>query len=88
VLLGFAGDGFASASAIGIPVGIVAFVGTLAIYFLEIFIAFLQAYVFMFLTTVFISLLEHHGDHHDEHAHDHEHDHGHGHGHEHGVAHA
>lgn len=86
VLLGFAGDGFKSASAIGIPVGVVAFFGAIAIYFLEIFIAFLQAYVFMFLTTVFISLLEHHGDHHDEHAHDH--DHGHGHGHEHGVAHA
>lgn len=73
VLLGFAGDGFASASVIGIPVGIVAFVGTLAIYFLEIFIAFLQAYVFMFLTTVFISLLEHHHE-----AHEAEHGHGHG----------
>jgi F-type H+-transporting ATPase subunit a len=68
VLLSFAGDGFASASAIGIPIGIVALAGTLAIYFLEIFIAFLQAYVFMFLTTVFISLLEHHHDHDHEHA--------------------
>lgn len=75
VLLGFAGDGFKSASVIGIPVGVVALLGTLAIYFLEIFIAFLQAYVFMFLTTVFISLLEHHHE-------GHEADHGHGHGHE------
>lgn len=70
VLMGFAGDGFASGSVIGIPVGVVALLGTLAIYFLEIFIAFLQAYVFMFLTTVFISLLEHHGDHEHETAHE------------------
>ncbi len=60
VLLGFAADGFTSATAIGIPVGVVAMLGTIAIYFLELFIAFLQAYVFMFLSTVFVSLLEHH----------------------------
>jgi len=34
----------------------------LAIYFLELFVAFLQAFVFMFLTAVFISQLSHHGD--------------------------
>lgn len=40
----------------------------IAIYFLELFVAFLQAFVFMFLTAVFISLLEHHHDHeHEEH---------------------
>ena len=39
----------------------------LAIYFLELFVAFLQAFVFMFLTAVFISQLSHHGEHHDEH---------------------
>lgn len=40
------------------------------IFFLEVFVAFLQAFIFMFLTAVFISLLTHHGDHeheHDEH---------------------
>jgi len=42
-------------------------------------VAFLQAFVFMFLTTVFISLM----DHHDEHGHEHEHDHAHGHEHAH-----
>jgi len=68
VLLGFADEGFAKADVIGIPVAVVSTVGVIAIYFLEIFVAVLQAYVFMFLTTVFISLLEHHGDH------DHEHD--------------
>jgi len=36
-----------------------------AIYFLEIFVAFLQAFIFMFLTTVFIGQLSHHHDEHD-----------------------
>ena len=40
------------------------------ITFLEIFVAFLQAFIFMFLTAVFISLMSHG----DEHDHDHEHD--------------
>lgn len=80
VLLGFAGSGFATGTIIGIPVGIISTIGVVAIYFLELFVSFLQAFVFMFLTTVFISLLEHHGDHHEQHAHDH--------GHDHGVAHA
>lgn len=70
VLLGFADEGFAKADAIGIPVALVSTVGVIAIYFLEIFVAVLQAYVFMFLTAVFISLLEHHGDHDHETAHE------------------
>jgi F-type H+-transporting ATPase subunit a len=37
------------------------------IYFLELFVAFLQAFVFMFLTAVFISQLSHHGEHEGEH---------------------
>ncbi len=52
-------------------VSIVSGVFALAIYFLELFVAFLQAFVFMFLTAVFISQLSHHpdhGDHHEEHA--------------------
>jgi F-type H+-transporting ATPase subunit a len=36
------------------------------IYFLELFVAFLQAFVFMFLTAVFISQLSHHGEHEPE----------------------
>ncbi|MFN3168617.1 MAG: F0F1 ATP synthase subunit A [Phycisphaeraceae bacterium] len=50
----------------------VSFLGALAIYFLELFVAFLQAYIFMFLTAIFISLGLPHDDHaHDEHgAHD------------------
>ena len=48
---------------IGVPVGIASVLGAIAVYFLELFVAFLQAFVFMFLTTVFISLLAHHEDH-------------------------
>ena len=47
----------------------IAFLGALAIYFLELFVAFLQAYIFMFLTAIFISLGLPHGDHdHEGHA--------------------
>ena len=63
-----------------VPITAVSAAGMIAIYFLEIFVGFLQAFVFMFLTTVFISLLSHHGEHAEDHAHDH---HGH-----HDVAHA
>lgn len=72
VLLGFAAvDGFTNSNPlIGIPVGIASSLGVIAIYFLEIFVAFLQAFVFMFLTTVFISLLAHHGDHDHDTAHE------------------
>lgn len=61
------------------PVTVVSVIGAIAIMFLELFVAFLQAFIFMFLTTVFISLM----DHHDEHGHEHEHDHAHGHEHAH-----
>ena len=73
VLLGFAAQGFLSAGdnpILGIFVGLVSSLGIIAIYFLELFVAFLQAFVFMFLTTVFISLLAHHGDHDHETAHE------------------
>ncbi|MBL4698772.1 MAG: F0F1 ATP synthase subunit A [Phycisphaerales bacterium] len=68
VLLGFAAQGFSDLGIIGLPVGIISSVAVIAIYFLELFVSFLQAFVFMFLTTVFISLLAHHGEH--ETAHD------------------
>tara|TARA_A100001391_G_scaffold85585_2_gene55975 strand:- start:1123 stop:2022 length:900 start_codon:yes stop_codon:yes gene_type:complete len=70
VLLGFASEGFIRADIIGLPVGVVSTVAVVAIYFLELFVAFLQAFVFMFLTTVFISLLAHHGEHDHDHAHE------------------
>ena len=61
------------------PVGIVSVAFAVAIYFLELFVAFLQAFVFMFLTAVFIGMMSHHGDHGHDHAHGHDDAHGHGH---------
>ncbi len=57
-------------------VSLVTGVAAIAITFLELFVAFLQAFIFMFLTAVFISLMSHHDEH------EHEHDEAHG-GHEH-----
>jgi F-type H+-transporting ATPase subunit a len=62
-------------SVLGGGITVTAFAGSIAIMFLELFVAVLQAFIFMFLTTVFISQLSHH--------HDHEHDDGHGHEHAH-----
>lgn len=56
-------------------ISVVSIIAAVAITFLELFVAFLQAFIFMFLTAVFISLLSHHEDH-EEHeaAHELEHD--------------
>jgi F-type H+-transporting ATPase subunit a len=56
-LLGAAGFGF---------IGILAGAGAVGIFLLEIFVAFLQAFIFMFLTAVFISLYESHAHHEEE----------------------
>jgi F-type H+-transporting ATPase subunit a len=79
--------GIAAVSGISLVAGAAAVVISL----LEIFVAVLQAFVFMFLTAVFIGMMSHHGaDHGDEHGADHETDHeaGHKDAHGHGVAHA
>jgi F-type H+-transporting ATPase subunit a len=85
-LFSFAGLVVNSAIYIRGPVTLVAIAGGFGIMMLELFVAFMQAFVFMFLTTVFIALMDHH-DH--EHAHDdgHSHEHGHGHGHAHAKGH-
>ncbi|HBZ96695.1 MAG TPA: F0F1 ATP synthase subunit A, partial [Phycisphaerales bacterium] len=45
----------------------ISIVSAVAIGFLELFVALLQAFIFMFLTTVFISQMSHHHeDHHEE----------------------
>ncbi|MBU3728714.1 MAG: F0F1 ATP synthase subunit A [Phycisphaerales bacterium] len=73
VLFGFG----ASAYKLGVGgvAGVTAIAGVfaVAITFLELFVAFLQSFVFMFLTAVFISLMSHGDEHHE-----HEHEHGHG----------
>ncbi len=64
--------------ALGGSISVVSVVAAIAIYFLELFVALLQAFVFTFLTTVFISqLAHHHDDHEHEGAHGHEHAHAH-----------
>lgn len=75
VLLGFTAAAPAAMGFVkGSPVMLMALAGGIAIFFLEIFVAFLQAFIFMFLTTLFIAQLAHH--HHDDHAHADDH-HGH-----------
>lgn len=69
VLLGF---GYMAASAGMSALGwgsIAVFTGgaSILIFFLETFVAFLQAFIFMFLTAVFISLFTHHEEHEHEH---------------------
>ncbi|HYD02063.1 MAG TPA: F0F1 ATP synthase subunit A [Phycisphaerales bacterium] len=83
-LLGMAGiaiAGLIAAQSVGgnLVASIISVAAIIALNFLELFVAFLQAFVFMFLTTIFISLM----DHHDEHGHEHEHGHAHGHEHAH-----
>jgi F-type H+-transporting ATPase subunit a len=49
-------------------IGVVSTIAAVIISFLELFVAFLQAFIFMFLTTVFIGQMSHHGDEHEGHA--------------------
>jgi F-type H+-transporting ATPase subunit a len=63
---------------LGGAISAVSVIAAIAIYFLELFVALLQAFVFTFLTAVFISqLAHHHDDHEHEGAHGHEHAHAH-----------
>lgn len=78
-LLLFVGQVWGEGFVIKGPVTVLSFFGAIAVMFLELFVAFLQAFIFMFLTTVFISLM----DHHDEHGHEHEQGHAPGHEHAH-----
>lgn len=54
---------------------VVSAVFAVLISFMELFVAFLQAFIFMFLTGVFISQMSHGDDHGEEHAHDDAHAH-------------
>jgi F-type H+-transporting ATPase subunit a len=73
-LLGFIGFAITEAQniALGGTITLVSGLAAVAIYFLELFVAFLQAFVFMFLTAVFISQLAHHDE---EHGHEETHPH-------------
>ncbi len=74
ILLGFIFTVGAASVAGGLVVGAIVVASSVAFYFLEIFVAFLQAFIFTFLTALFIgqAVVLHHGaeEHeHKEHAH-------------------
>lgn len=73
VLLSFIMAAGSVSTGLGLGVGAVVVLGSVAINLLELFVAFLQAFIFTFLTTLFISMsvVLHHddADAHGEHAH-------------------
>lgn len=71
-LLGFVGwaASLGTAAAVGVAIPVV--FGSIALNFLELLVAFLQAFIFTLLTAVFIGMSV--NIHHDEHEHEHEHD--------------
>jgi F-type H+-transporting ATPase subunit a len=68
VLLGFILTAGSSSVALGLGISVPVVLGSIAISMLEIFVAFLQAFIFTFLTCLFIgqSVLLHHDDPHEE----------------------
>ncbi|MHC4089979.1 MAG: F0F1 ATP synthase subunit A [Planctomycetota bacterium] len=70
VLLSFIGMAGAKGTGLGIAIAIPVVLGSVAINLLEIFVAFLQAFIFTFLTTIFIgqAVVIHHGEHGQGHA--------------------
>ena len=69
VLVGFILSAWANLGAgWGLTIAVPVILGSVAIMFLEILVAFIQAFIFTFLTTLFIgmSVVFHHGDHPEE----------------------
>jgi len=71
VLLSFIMAAGAVSAGLGLGIGVVVVAGSVAINLLELFVAFLQAFIFTFLTTLFIgmSVVLHHDEHGDAHEH-------------------
>lgn len=71
VLLSFIMMAGSKSAGLGLGVAVPVVLGSVAINLLELFVAFLQAFIFTFLTTLFIgtSVVFHHDEHHD-HAHE------------------
>lgn len=58
----------AVSQALGYSIGIAVIIGCIVLTLLELFICMLQAFIFTFLTVLFIATVaSHHGDHHEEH---------------------
>jgi len=75
VLLSFILAAGAKSTGMGLGIGSVVVLGSVAINLLELFVAFLQAFIFTFLTALFIgmSVVLHHDEHEEGHAHEHAH---------------
>jgi F-type H+-transporting ATPase subunit a len=72
VLLSFIIAAGAKSAGLGFGIGAVVVAGSVAINLLELFVAFLQAFIFTFLTTLFIGMsvvLHHDENHEDAHGH-------------------
>src|SRR5262245_36784315 len=71
VLLSFIMSAGAVSTGLGLGIGVVVVAGSVAINLLELFVAFLQAFIFTFLTTLFIgmSVVVHHEEDGAEHGH-------------------
>ncbi len=68
VFLGLVGTLVGELGALGAGIGVIPFLGALAINMLEVLVAFIQAYIFTFLTCLFLGqLVVHEHDEHDEH---------------------
>lgn len=51
-------------------ISLISIIAAVPVTFLEVFVAFLQAFIFMFLTTVFIGQMTHHHEHDEHESHD------------------
>ena len=71
VLLSFIMAAGSISTAFGLGIGAIVVLGSVAINLLELFVAFLQAFIFTFLTTLFIgmSIVFHHDEHETAHGH-------------------
>jgi F-type H+-transporting ATPase subunit a len=71
VLISFIGMAFVSGPAMGFMVAIPVVLAGVAFNLLELFVAFLQAFIFTFLTAVFVgqAVVIHHDEHHAESTH-------------------
>lgn len=67
VLLMFTGMAFSAGAVFGWGISIIVVLGSVAMMCLEVFVAFLQTYIFVFLTAMFIGQLVVHEHEHEEH---------------------
>ncbi len=74
-LLGFVVALATGLGAVGHGLAIIPLLGTIAVYFLELLVAFIQAFIFTFLSCLFLGqLVIHHHEGHEEHGEHHGHD--------------